>query len=525
MRILCDRLVMRLARRVIPAQGAAPAPVPVVAFFVIGSLVLWQDRIRRAIARLGAEHSASRRFVLLILGLAALGGSQNVGHRFGQGFLFLDGVLAATLLACALILFAVVLAPPYDLVLFRRGPRLILGTAALGGVMLAGASTGQIGRLVEHIRLLPQHTQFGNDAITMSSCATNLLLKGRNPYTDATIITCLWDHGYYRDGNLTTPLQQGHFAHILTYPSRAHLDRELQRVGINHIQHPREFESQICYPAGSFLFPALATLLKIDDLRFFFLLCFVGAYLYIAARAPRALRLWVVAIAFINMAVWTNAVSGASDALYIAFVLLGWSLRRQPVPSSIAWGLAATARQQSWFFLLFFAVLIAREEGLDGLWRRGRIIGGIFLVTNLPFIILSPAAWLNGVLSPVLDPMFPMGSGLVAVALGASGAIPLAPRGVYSVLEGIALVACLVTYARVCRRWPHLGLVLAVVPLFVAWRSLFSYFYPATIPILGALLETPLWHPTPRARALRPRVNPRPMAVRVTRAKHLDLSA
>jgi hypothetical protein len=360
----------------------------------------------------------------------------------------------------------------------------------------------------------------------MSSCATNLLTRGENPYTHVGIIQCLWIHGYYRDGNLTTPLQQGAFANASPYPGKSSLDRELRRAGHAGTEHPREFESQVSYPAGSFLFPALAWLAGIEDLRLFFVLCFVGAYGFILLRAPRQLWLWVAVIAYINMTVWTNAVSGASDALYIFLVLIGWSLRRQSLPSAVAMGLAATARQQSWFFLLFYAVLIAREEGWVEVWRRGRIVALIFVVTNLPFIVLSPGAWLSGVLSPVADPMFALGSGIIALSLGTTDLVPLAPRWIYTILEVIALGACLRVYVRACRRWPHLGLVLAVVPLFFAWRSLFSYFYPVSILVLGGIVDLAAHRPrahhgAPPAR----RVRPRQMAVRVGPGASFDLSA
>src|SRR5947199_160032 len=83
-------------------------------------------------------------------------------------------------------------APPLDLLLFRRSPRLIVATAAVCSAVLSAHSSDQLNQLAERIRLLPQHSQFGNDAVAMSSCATNLLLHGHNPYTDANIITCLW---------------------------------------------------------------------------------------------------------------------------------------------------------------------------------------------------------------------------------------------------------------------------------------------------------------------------------------------
>ena len=494
------------------------------------------------VAKLLNGRAEIRRLLLVILGLAALGASQSENHRFGQHWGLPEGALTALLLAFALALFGAAVAPPLDLRLFKRAPRTILGAAVVCTLVLAGHSSGQIQRVTDR---LVHRAPFSNDAVTMSSCATDILINGQtparmrgvlatlhnhNPYEGANIIRCLWQHGYYLNGDLTTPLQQRDFSGVYNYPSKRSLDRELRYVGLHNITHPKEFEWQISYPSGSFLVPGLAWLLGITDLRLLFVLCFLGAYAIVLIGAPRRLWPWIVLITYINMVVWTNAASGASDALYLLFVLIGWKSRHHTLLSSVAMGLAATIRQQAWFFLLPYAILIARQHGPRELWLRGRVVGGIFLLTNLPFFLLSPGAWASGILSPIVDPMFALGSGIIAPILGAADwsnkLVPLPPRPFFGALEFVALVLCLVTYARVCRRWPHLGLILAVVPLFLAWRSLFSYFYPVSILALAAVVELSTGETAPKQVSGTTRgTRIRPMAVRVARSEHLDLSA
>jgi hypothetical protein len=77
--------------------------------------------------------------------------------------------------------------------------------------------------------------------------------------------------------------------------------------------------------------------------------------------------------------------------------------------------------------------------------------------------------------------MFPAGAGIIA--LGRHGLPALWPHPVYTFLELAALVACVLYYARTCRRQPDTGLVLGLVPLVFAWRSFFVYFF-APLPIL-----------------------------------------
>jgi hypothetical protein len=45
------------------------------------------------------------------------------------------------------------------------------------------------------------------------------------------------------------------------------------------------------------------------------------------------------------------------------------------------------------------------------------------------------------------------------------------------------MVVCLGIYWRVCRKYPEAAMLLGVLPLFLAWRSLPSYFYCVAYPL------------------------------------------
>jgi hypothetical protein len=53
-------------------------------------------------------------------------------------------------------------------------------------------------------------------------------------------------------------------------------------------------------------------------------------------------------------------------------------------------------------------------------------------------------------------------------------------------------IICLVIAWRTRRSSPELGAILAVVPLFFAWRSLFSYFFLLPLFALAAIARMPL---------------------------------
>jgi hypothetical protein len=69
-----------------------------------------------------------------------------------------------------------------------------------------------------------------------------------------------------------------------------------------------------------------------------------------------------------------------------------------------------------------------------------------------------------------------------------SGLISVRSPAVFTALEATVFAAGLAWYFRNCRRYPHTGPVLAFLPLFFAWRSLWSYFFYIDIIVLAAVV-------------------------------------
>lgn len=89
-----------------------------------------------------------------------------------------------------------------------------------------------------------------------------------------------------------------------------------------------------------------------------------------------------------------------------------------------------------------------------------------------------PGDGLQGVMTPISDPMLPRGAGLVF--LGTNGGRPLLPSSAYLTLEGLCALTCLA----------------------IAWRRLFSYFFLIPVFAAVAVARMPLGALTPeRARA------------------------
>ena len=147
--------------------------------------------------------------------------------------------------------------------------------------------------------------------------------------------------------------------------------------------------------------------------------------------------------------------------------------------AAIIVGLAVATKQTAWFFVPFYLVLLLRTQGVKKLLVVLSVIGCIFNITNLPFIITDPKLWLASMTSPMTDPMFPIGGGLIALVNG--GILHIQSSLPFTILEGIVFISAILWYFRYCRRYPQTGPILAIIPLFFAWRSLWSYFFYVAI--------------------------------------------
>jgi len=357
----------------------------------------------------------------------------------------------------------------------RRWQRIILV-----GVLITSIGGGiQFSRSIILSFILPP--QYTNDGTSLDINAAALLVQGRNPYTDSDIVHLVRQlpiEPYW-----TTPLRVGQFANRLNYPSytdlRSALDTDL-KTG----QAP-EFESKVSYPALSFLTLVPFAWLNIFNVLPFYLFCYF-VLLVIAWKVVRPeLRPWVVLLWLANVSMWSSVVGGNLDILNILLIVLAWLLREQRWWSALLMGLALATKQLTWFFLPLYMILVWRQYNFVEVVRRFAIAGGVALAINLPFILWNPHAWLAGIMAPIADPMFPLGVGIIGPSL--TPLLPIFPPWVYTALEIDAIPLILLWYWHLCKERPEAAMLLAVIPLFFAWRSLPSYFDCSAYPLFMLL--------------------------------------
>jgi hypothetical protein len=327
--------------------------------------------------------------------------------------------------------------------------------------------------------------QYTNDGTSLDTNAAMLLLHGQDPYAASNMIHIA--QIFALDPSWTTPLRLGQFANRLNYPSIVEL-RTVLDTDIKAGRAP-EFEAKVSYPSLSFLTLVPFIWLGIYNVLPFYLLCYLALVALGWSVARKELRPWIIVFALANISMWSSVVGGNLDVLAILFLVMAWLWRDKRWPSALMLGMALACKQPAWFFVPFYAILIFRSYGWKEATGRVIIAGAMMLALNLPFILWNPQAWFAGVMAPIGDPMFPMGVGIVGL-VGSPFLHTYMATTIYSALEYLVFYPlCMAWYWRLCKVHPEAAMLLAVLPLFFAWRSLPSYFACAAFPMFILLVS------------------------------------
>lgn len=323
---------------------------------------------------------------------------------------------------------------------------------------------------------------YTNDGTSLDANAARLLLAGHNPYSTSSILDIA--RYFPIQPEWTTPLRVGQFTGRLDYPSI--VDFRSTFVTALKAGKAPEFESRVSYPALAFLTLLPFTLANLPNVLPFYLASYL-LLVWIGWKATRKeLKPWLLLLALANIPMLSAATTGSLDIFALLLVVLAWLFREQRWLSVVFLGLALASKQTTWFFAPFYLVMLWRQSSpKEGILRLS-LAGSIALVINLPFIIWNAKAWLAGILAPITDPMFPLGTGLIN--LSSYHLLPYLPPGVYLTLELIAMAGALVHYWRICHACPEAAILLAVLPLFLAWRSLPSYFSCTAFPLFVLMM-------------------------------------
>ncbi|MGD0780331.1 MAG: glycosyltransferase 87 family protein [Dehalococcoidales bacterium] len=339
-----------------------------------------------------------------------------------------------------------------------------------------------------------------NDGTALSQQAAENLLEGKEPYTNANIVTALTKYNGAYDR--LTPLQLGRFANAFPYPTTEQLKQVWDSALQNPSQPPPEIVSSVCYPAGSFLLVVPFIAAGVKDIRIVYIIFVIAALVYATWKIHGRKRLLFIGVAVISLELWNTLATGETGILIFPLLLIAWiTLGENDWVSAIFMGLAVATKQTAWFFLPFYVILLWRTAGPKNIASAIGIITAVFIATNGYFIAKAPSLWLQSITSPMVEPMFPLGVGVISLVT--SGYVNIQTSLPFTIAEVIVLIGAVLWYLRYCKQYPDVGPILAILPLFFAWRSIWTYFYYIPIIVLARMLsrdENNALTPTPSSR-------------------------
>jgi hypothetical protein len=360
----------------------------------------------------------------------------------------------------------------------------IIEFAIVFSIGFGGVGIDILGDNTEEVMQAFDNTFDYNDATALCHQAIDSFLDNQNPYAQANIASALIQFDVPLDK--LTPLREGRLADVFPYPSTEQLAAIAQEAIDYPSQIPPELESKLGYPAGCFLIPAAFVMTGLGDLRLVYLIIILPVLGYALWKVPSGKRLIVAATLLVSLEFWNSLAAGETGFLCFPFLLLAWILPRKRLwPAAACMGLAVAIKQVAWFFLPFYLILLFRREGPKKTLASLGIIAATFIIFNAPYIIGDPGLWLASVMSPMTDNLFPLGVGIVTLVTG--GLIETQSSLAFTIMELVVFAAAVIWYFRYCRRYPNTGPILAVLPLFFAWRSLWPYFYYIDFIVLLAV--------------------------------------
>lgn len=359
-------------------------------------------------------------------------------------------------------------ASPGGFAVFRR-----LGTRALSVLLVLSAGLTCLLAAYLLVTSSGSPRSYDSDAAAFNHYNAELVLHGENPYTaDARF----WDALRRFPSSGATPLRAGRYAASQFGPSLPQVVRDVRaEIADPSLRGPElDPASMHSYPALAFLIYVPGVWAGLPTTMLTSLLLLVAFLLAAVWGAPRKLWMPVAVLLLADSLLVLLTLRGSFDLIALLPALVAWRLLERRRLSPLLLGIACAVKQLVWPLVLFYVVIVWRREGARAALARLPFVFAGFLASNLPFLLASPRAWATSLLLPVTLPIFPSGTGVVA--LSRAGLMPVLPPAAYTLAALLALAALLVWFARArTMPPPEAALIVALLPYLLAWHSLLAY--------------------------------------------------
>lgn len=249
-----------------------------------------------------------------------------------------------------------------------------------------------------------------------------------------------------------------------------------------------DFSDRQAYPPLSFLVLVPALLAHVPTYTVY-AAAFLAAVAITVQKAPWWTRPLIVALFVLDESYFSFSFGGVTDTVWVLLVvgaIVWW--RSRPTAAAVLIGLACAYKQHPWFLVPFLVLRIAHESG-ERPWGRTAlrfvaVVGGVFTLVNLPFVLLGPHRWLLGITEPLSAPMVQLSEGLTAFSM--TGWIVM-PRKGTTLIFWSTYALMLLAYARHPRTLRDWSWVVPAVVLWFGYRALMSYWYFFAVMAIAAM--------------------------------------
>ena len=234
------------------------------------------------------------------------------------------------------------------------------------------------------------------------------------------------------------------------------------------------------YPALHFLVFVPFVFLGLWDMRWVLVLFEIAVILTIYLKGPQSLRPMILLPLFAGSDLMINfTAASVSDALWVLPLIFAAFYLDKPLVSGLFYGLACAMKQIPWLLVPFLLIYMMRAEGArdlhDRLLRTTKFVvvtAAVFLVINLPFMLMNLTAWFTNVLTPMTEDLVILSQG--PSLLTEVGLLPIG-KAFYSVIVVAVSVVLIINYYVYFDKLRYMLWIFPGIILWFSYRALTSY--------------------------------------------------
>jgi uncharacterized membrane protein len=240
------------------------------------------------------------------------------------------------------------------------------------------------------------------------------------------------------------------------------------------------------------------------DMRWVLALFEVAVVLTLYLKGPQRLRPMLLLPLFAGSDLMINfTAASVSDALWVLPLLFAAFYLEKPLTSGLFYGLACAMKQTPWLLAPFLLIYMMRAEDVREL--RGRLLRtakfvvatiAVFLVINLPFMIMNLTAWFRNVLTPMAEDLVIQSQGLSG--LTEVGLLPVG-KSFYTLLTVAVFVVLIVNYYVYFDKLRYILWIFPGIILWFSYRALTNYIIYWTPLMLASMI---LWYRAEQAKTV-----------------------